>query len=58
MRTVLGEVAIGIGKVVHQMGEGLIYFRVGPFKHIVAAMNAKTAEVSSSCLFCPISVLV
>lgn len=51
---------LGIAKVVHEMKEGMIYFRVGPFRHIVAAMNAKTAEVSGAigsqvwfiCLFC------
>ena len=46
MDLVFALIANGLTKVVHESKEGLFYFRVGPFRHFVAAFTAKTAEVS------------
>ncbi|KAJ6223162.1 hypothetical protein RDWZM_001707 [Blomia tropicalis] len=35
---------MGVTKIVHEQGQGLFYFRIGLFRHIVVSMNAKSAE--------------
>lgn len=41
---VLGNVAFGVGKVAHSFEDGLVYLRIGPFRHLVACFSAKAAE--------------